>query len=740
MEKGYAAVPTPEAKLTLRESPQRAAPKTPERIWNDALSFLQAELPRQFFETWLRDAEPVHLDDNTFVLGVANKFAREQLESQHKETILRVLAMVVGHAVDVEIVVNQEVSIDEGSSQGKVNLEFPDSDPFQEIISTFKWYWAEIVDPERVVSISRYFVKYWLPILGPHFSSTVLAFKQLRYLQKIPSNRPFEVRLSDILRWHSVSRSSFYRNLEKPHPLLSWFVEEVPSIGPEYERKENGEIRQKPKQYIVNGSMPLCPPHQLAIEQLLTDFGACSDPDKTLSALESVTMIPDQELQDLLESSFSSYTEKGSQNHPLQDRSVLDIVRDFIGKNSISSPEGKMEMLADELHYRLVRPDQVVMLTWYFVQQWQKLLKSAAFWLIVYLRSLGYFDKHTNELRSTFWVNGGYYELSKKVGVHSETISKWFGQNWLSTKNSQTSYIQQFITLLEHTRGRNPDNGRSLSIKLDVQMKDPLTPDGEKRFIELVERNGHNLDELNIPSTNYLVKQDTGESEYPANRDSVKDNDPVKRDTGEDDHPVNQDSDSPVKRDTDRDDYPVKREGKKYSTNNTDTYMTKDTNTYESTTTSHINQLILPLIYQPNILDESKSGGSTNFQWNLKKMLSVNNIPPDISMELLQSGIRGRDFAAWILYAYSQEGRGIKKPGFLAANRLLEDPPILAQKRWYDLAKLGPGFVHENIRCAMDPVNEDVDQEWGRAMEKVSRERLEQLYRDLGFESELDFS
>ena len=106
MEKGYAAVPTPEAKLTSNEELQRASGKTPERLWHDALGFLQTELPRQFFETWVRDAVPVRFEDNTLVLSVANEFTQEKLENDYQEMIHRALSMVVGHAVEVQIIVD----------------------------------------------------------------------------------------------------------------------------------------------------------------------------------------------------------------------------------------------------------------------------------------------------------------------------------------------------------------------------------------------------------------------------------------------------------------------------------------------------------------------------------------------------------------------------------------------------------------------------------------------------------
>jgi hypothetical protein len=754
MEKGYAAVPTPDAKQSSKELIQRASDKTPERIWHDALGFLQAELPRQFFDTWVRDVEPISFDDDLLTLNVANEFAREKLEKEYKETILRTLSMVLGHAIEVQIVVNYGMDTGHestsilgaendlnGHSLTSFSQDIPSDDQRLEIMFQFRRYWEMIVDPEKVVSIGRYFVKYWLPILGPDFSSMVLAFKQLRYLHDAGTNEPFSIYVSELLQWQGISKSTFYRRLEDPHPLLAWFIEEAPSVGVYYENPKPGRIRQKPKQYIVYGGTPLSPPHHRVVHDLLLKLGAGTDPEKTLSALETVLKIPNQELRKLLDDSFQEYMEKGHADHPKQALSVLDITREllgFSGEEGVSM--GQISILAEELENRLVRPDQVINLTWYFVREWQSLLKNASFWLIILLRSMGFYDRRTSEIRNTFWIDGGFSELGEKIGVSSETISGWFGGNRKSHSSSQSGYISQFVQEIERTRGRNGNNHRSISVKLSVEMIDPLTPTGELQFLNFINTQGDidpigSLDDLeDIPENWDSSDIDLGNS--PEIRDSSSSNYPEKRDPTKPDSPEFWDSiksDIPEKRDSIAPDSPDFWDRIKDSINTSSKQRTKNVNTLENTTPKSVNQLLLPLIYSSKSV-KNKDPDRRSSGWNFEELLRASMIPPKQAEDLQQRGISGGDFAAWVLYAYSEEGRGIKKPGFFAARRLLEDPSMLAQERWRSLAGSGPGFVIENIQRAMDPIGEDVEREWGDAMGKVPRVRLEQLARDLCLE------
>jgi hypothetical protein len=75
------------------------------RIWQAALGELQLELTRATFETWLRNSRLVTCEDGVFVIGVANTYARDWLESRLRSVVERVLARLTGQPAQVRFVV-----------------------------------------------------------------------------------------------------------------------------------------------------------------------------------------------------------------------------------------------------------------------------------------------------------------------------------------------------------------------------------------------------------------------------------------------------------------------------------------------------------------------------------------------------------------------------------------------------------------------------------------------------------
>ncbi|MGC8946353.1 MAG: DnaA N-terminal domain-containing protein [Anaerolineae bacterium] len=88
------------------EQAREAVPEDPEEIWQRALGELQLELTRATFETWLRWSQAIAWEDRTFVIGVANTYARDWLGSRLKPVVERVLTRVVGQPTTVRFIVN----------------------------------------------------------------------------------------------------------------------------------------------------------------------------------------------------------------------------------------------------------------------------------------------------------------------------------------------------------------------------------------------------------------------------------------------------------------------------------------------------------------------------------------------------------------------------------------------------------------------------------------------------------
>ncbi len=78
------------------------------RIWQAALGELQLELTRATFETWLRNSRLVACEDGVFVIGVANSYARDWLESRLRAVVTRVLTRLTGRTASVRFVVWEE--------------------------------------------------------------------------------------------------------------------------------------------------------------------------------------------------------------------------------------------------------------------------------------------------------------------------------------------------------------------------------------------------------------------------------------------------------------------------------------------------------------------------------------------------------------------------------------------------------------------------------------------------------
>lgn len=77
-------------------------------IWQTAQGELQLQLPRETYDTWLRNARLVAHEDGTYIIGVHNIYAREWLEHRLKKVILRTLGRIAERTVEVRFIVTAE--------------------------------------------------------------------------------------------------------------------------------------------------------------------------------------------------------------------------------------------------------------------------------------------------------------------------------------------------------------------------------------------------------------------------------------------------------------------------------------------------------------------------------------------------------------------------------------------------------------------------------------------------------
>jgi len=76
-----------------------------EQIWLAALGELQLQITKATFYTWVKDTQLVSCQDDVFIIKVPNEHSRDWLESRLLTTIRRTLIGIVGHLVEVKLVV-----------------------------------------------------------------------------------------------------------------------------------------------------------------------------------------------------------------------------------------------------------------------------------------------------------------------------------------------------------------------------------------------------------------------------------------------------------------------------------------------------------------------------------------------------------------------------------------------------------------------------------------------------------
>jgi hypothetical protein len=75
------------------------------QAWESVLDQLQKDMPRQSFDTWVRDTQAVRFDGNTLTVAVHNAYAQDWLESRIRSTVERLLVGILARSVSVVFVV-----------------------------------------------------------------------------------------------------------------------------------------------------------------------------------------------------------------------------------------------------------------------------------------------------------------------------------------------------------------------------------------------------------------------------------------------------------------------------------------------------------------------------------------------------------------------------------------------------------------------------------------------------------
>ncbi len=95
-----------------------------EQAWQAVLGQLQMDMPKASYDTWVRNADIVSYEDNVFIIGVPNAYARDWLESRLTSKVKRLLCGIMNRTVSVRFIVWQG-----GVEQTPPEMPIPEAEP-----------------------------------------------------------------------------------------------------------------------------------------------------------------------------------------------------------------------------------------------------------------------------------------------------------------------------------------------------------------------------------------------------------------------------------------------------------------------------------------------------------------------------------------------------------------------------------------------------------------------------------
>lgn len=102
-----------------------------EQAWQAVLGQLQMDMPKASFDTWVKNAETVSYEDNVFIIGVPNTYARDWLESRLTSKVKRLLCGIMNRTVSVRFIVWQGAVVEQPLAESPFQEVEPEDPPSQ---------------------------------------------------------------------------------------------------------------------------------------------------------------------------------------------------------------------------------------------------------------------------------------------------------------------------------------------------------------------------------------------------------------------------------------------------------------------------------------------------------------------------------------------------------------------------------------------------------------------------------
>jgi hypothetical protein len=183
--------------------------------WQMVLGQLRSDMRNVDFETWVKVIVPLGFNGtpDTFRLAVLNKYNKDLIESRLNSRISRLLSGVYKRDVELEVVIMNKFSDSDGNvsnlppqpveQQKKIQLPLPeknprktrqnrlDTDEDQDLPANSKRKVvlqraygderASIIQPDKTVYVTKYFLEKWLPLLGHSALIVIMMTRKVCY-------------------------------------------------------------------------------------------------------------------------------------------------------------------------------------------------------------------------------------------------------------------------------------------------------------------------------------------------------------------------------------------------------------------------------------------------------------------------------------------------------------------------------------------------------------------------------
>lgn len=330
-----------------------------------------------------------------------------------------------------------------------------DSSP--QVVGFYSQPYNEIVKPEQIWPVSKYFLRRWTPYLNPTRFWAVIAARQLAY--RLGDKRRFACYDAQFYQEACASRANFYRiktELEQTDSPISLFVSREPV---KYERQDD-VTKPGPTVYYVRLDDVLTPGDAFHLSTWLQAQQPDRRPEAVVDLLKQAIKRPATEL---LAPSLTPYL--ADPPAKFQAITVADVVGRVFGSKVGNDTE--VRRAADALHRYLMTPAFIG--SQYFRRHWLDRLGAGPALLLTYLRGQCYLNEETGENRNQ--VTFTRPELADALGIDRVTLFRW-----LKKIDEQTPSEQPFAPFLELIETHKTASNEVEST-YRVQLHDPLIPE-----------------------------------------------------------------------------------------------------------------------------------------------------------------------------------------------------------------------------------------------------------------------